>query len=141
MPTVDVGISAEQGHVRIRQLNLPNKGADVPLAGLPVALTDTAGIVRSPTISARRTPVHARCAESLAASLGRIVDDPRAMSRAARGELGGREAPWHWEHPAERGALLARLDVPLADIAVLRDARRVLVPALSKWLPRECWRP
>ena len=106
----DVGISAEQGHVRNRQLNLPNKALTYPLAGLPVALTDTAG--QRPLAedlgegALLFTPGDA---ESLAASLRRIVDDPRAMSRAREASWEAAKRRWHWEHPAERGALLATI--------------------------------
>src|SRR6185436_17019905 len=39
----DLGVSAERGPIRNRVLSLPNKAATYPLAGLPVALTSTAG--------------------------------------------------------------------------------------------------
>jgi glycosyltransferase involved in cell wall biosynthesis len=106
----DVGISAEQGHVRNRQLNLPNKALTYPLAGLPVALTDTAG--QRPLAddlgegALLFAPGDAHC---LAVSLGRIVDDPRAMSRAREASWEAARRRWHWEHPAERDALLATI--------------------------------
>lgn len=106
----DIGISAEQGHVRNRQLNLPNKALTYPLAGLPVALTDTPG--QRPLANDLGegallfTPGDA---QSLAVSLGRLAGDPRAMSRAREASWAAARRRWHWEHPEERGALLATI--------------------------------
>ncbi len=106
----DVGISAEGGQVRNRNLALSNKALTYPLAGLPVALTDTPGQRPLADDLGEGALLFAPGdAESLAASLGRIADDPRAMSRAREASWEAAKRRWHWEHPAERGALLATI--------------------------------
>ena len=106
----DVGISAEGGQVRNRRLALSNKALTYPLAGLPVALTDTPGQRPLADDLGEGALLFAPGdAHSLAASLGRIVDDPGAMSRAREASWEAAKRRWHWEHPAERGALLATI--------------------------------
>jgi glycosyltransferase involved in cell wall biosynthesis len=106
----DVGIAAEGGHVRNRHLSLSNKALTYPLAGLPVVLTDTPGQrPLADDLGEGALLFASGDAQSLAVSLGRIVDDPRAMSRAREASWGAAKRRWHWEHPAERGALLATI--------------------------------
>jgi glycosyltransferase involved in cell wall biosynthesis len=106
----DVGIAAESGHVRSRHLSLSNKALTYPLAGLPVALTDTPGQRPLADDLGEGALLFAPGdAQSLAASLGRITDDPRAMARAREASWEAAKRRWHWEHPAERGALLATI--------------------------------
>lgn len=106
----DVGIAAEGGHVRNRHLSLSNKALTYPLAGLPVALTDTPGQRPLADDLGEGALVFAPGdVQSLAVSLERIVDDPRAMSRAREASWEAAKRRWHWEHPAERGALLATI--------------------------------
>ena len=106
----DVGIAAEGGLVRNRHLSLSNKALTYPLAGLPVALTDTPGQRPLADDLGEGALLFAPGdVQSLAASLSRIVHDPCAMSRAREASWEAAKRRWHWEHPAERGALLATI--------------------------------
>ncbi len=106
----DVGIAAECGHVRNRSLSLSNKALTYPLAGLPVALTDTPGQrPLADDLGEGALLFVPGDVQSLAASLGRVVDDPRAMMRAREASWEAAKRRWHWEHSAERGALLATI--------------------------------
>jgi hypothetical protein len=104
----DLGVSAEQGHVRNRLLNLPNKATTYPLAGLPVALTDTAG--QSPLANdlGRGALVFAPGdAASLAEQLLPLMTDAARLADAREASWRAARARWHWDHELERGALLA----------------------------------
>jgi glycosyltransferase involved in cell wall biosynthesis len=106
----DVGIAAEGGLVRNRHLSLSNKALTYPLAGLPVALTDTPGQRPLADDLGEGALLFAPGdVQSLAASLSRIAHDPCAMSRAREASWEAAKRRWHWEHPAERGALLATI--------------------------------
>jgi glycosyltransferase involved in cell wall biosynthesis len=104
----DVGLALETGRPVSRQLCLTNKVFTYVLAGLAVAVTDTAG----------QRPVAEDLGEgavlykpgdtaALAAGLRHWADDGAALARAKRACWEAARRRWHWEHPAERGALLA----------------------------------
>ena len=104
----DLGVSAEQGHVRNRLLNLPNKATTYPLAGLPVALTDTAG--QSPLANdlGRGALVFAPGdAASLAEQLLPLMTDAARLADAREASWRAARTRWHWDHELERRALLA----------------------------------
>ncbi len=107
----DVGLAVESPHVLNRDLCSPNKPYTYLLAGLAVVLTDTAG----------QRPLAADLGEgaltyrpgdvgALAAGLRRWAEDKTALGAAkvAAWRAAGRR--WHWEHPAERGALLEAVE-------------------------------
>jgi glycosyltransferase involved in cell wall biosynthesis len=104
----DVGLSVESPHVLNRELCAPNKPYTYLLAGLAVVLTDTAGQrplaadLGEAAFSYRPGDV-----EALAKGLRRWAEDKQSLAaaKAAAWRAAGRR--WHWEHPAERGALLA----------------------------------
>jgi len=106
----DLGVSAEQGHIRNRLLNLPNKATTYPLAGLPVALTDTPG----------QRPLAADLGEgallfapgdheALAEQLLPLMADRDRLARAGQASWQAARRRWHWDHELERGALLAEV--------------------------------
>lgn len=110
----DVGLAVESPHVLNRDICSPNKPYTYVLAGLAVVLTDTAG----------QRPLAADLGEgafsyqpgdvgALAAGLRRWAEDKSALAAAkvAAWRAAGRR--WHWEHPAERGALLAAVEEAL----------------------------
>lgn len=107
----DVGLAVESPHVLNRDLCAPNKPYTYLLAGLAVVLTDTAGQrplaadLGEGALSYRSGDVGA-----LAAGLRRWAEDKTALAaaKAAAWHAAGRR--WHWEHPAERGALLAAVE-------------------------------
>jgi hypothetical protein len=103
----DIGISAEQGHPGNRALNLANKATTYILAGLPVALTDTAG--QRPLggdLGAGAIMFAPGDAQALAAGIDRLQRTRGAYAAAREASWRAARERWHWEHPLERGALL-----------------------------------
>jgi glycosyltransferase involved in cell wall biosynthesis len=104
----DLGVSAEQGHIRNRLLNLPNKATTYPLAGLPVALTNTAGQSELATDLGPGALVFAPGdAASLAEQLLPLMTNSSRRAEAREASWHAARTRWHWEHELERGALLA----------------------------------
>jgi glycosyltransferase involved in cell wall biosynthesis len=104
----DLGVSAEQLEVPNRALSLPNKALTYPLAGVPVALTNTAGheplaldLADGGLLFAPGQP------ESLAAQLLPLITDESRLAAARAASWRAARTRWHWEHQSERGALLA----------------------------------
>ncbi|MBI3403201.1 MAG: glycosyltransferase [Acidobacteria bacterium] len=102
----DAGWSGEELSFPNRAWCLGNKIFTYLAAGVPVILS--------------RTPAHAALArdlgeaacifdgvEDLAQVLRDLAADPARRCRARRAARGAAERRWHWEHPADRGALLA----------------------------------
>jgi glycosyltransferase involved in cell wall biosynthesis len=104
----DLGVSAEQGRVRNRLLSLSNKALTYPLAGLPVALTDTPGhrpLADDLGAGALVFPVGDH--ETLAGQLLQLMTDRERLAEAGDASWQAARRRWHWEHELERGALLA----------------------------------
>ena len=103
----DVGLSLEQDRVKNRALCLTNKACTYVLAGLPVALTRTPG---HEAFAADLGPGALVCrpgdVDALAAGFTRWARDRRLHGQAKVASWRAAERRWHWEHPAERGALL-----------------------------------
>lgn len=104
----DVGLALETGRPLSRQLCLTNKVFTYVLAGLAVAVTDTEG-QRPVAEDLGEGAVLYRPGDvaALAAGLRRWAEDGDALARAQRACWEAARRRWHWEHPAERGALLA----------------------------------
>ncbi len=111
----DIGLSLEQGHVLNRALCLTNKAFTCMLAGLAVVLTDTPG-----QVPLARDIGEAACvyrpgdAHALAAGLSAWANDPQRLLAARQASWAAATRRWHWEHPQERGALLAAVQRALA---------------------------
>ena len=104
----DLGVSAEQGHIRNKLLCLGNKATTYPLAGLPVALTDTAGQQPLAGDLGRGALVFAPGdAASLAEQILPLMTDRARLVEAREASWHAARTRWHWEHELERGALLA----------------------------------
>ena len=106
----DLGVSAEQGHIQNRTLNLPNKATTYPLAGVPVALTDTIGqhpLARD--LGAGALVFTPGDAESLAQQIRGLMSDPERIHEAREASWRAARTRWHWEHELERGTLLAAI--------------------------------
>ncbi len=104
----DLGVSAERGPIRNRLLSLPNKAVTYPLAGLPVALTNTAGQTPLANDLGNGALVFAPGdAASLADQLLPLMTDSRRLADAREASWHAARTRWHWEHELERGALLA----------------------------------
>ena len=103
----DLGIAAEQGPVRNHLLALSNKALTYPLAGVPVALTDTPG--QRPlamTLGEGGIVFVPGDAAALAEQLGSLMTDPAKLARARAASWEAARTRWHWQHELERGALL-----------------------------------
>lgn len=104
----DVGLALEQGQVLNRALCLTNKAFTYMLGGLAVAFTDTLGqrpLARALGEGAIIYPTGDY--RTLAEGLARWARDKAALGRAKRAAWEAARQRWHWEHAAERGALLA----------------------------------
>lgn len=103
----DVGLALEPPHVFNRRLCLSNKAFTYMLGGLAIAFTDTesqrplAGDLGAGAILHAPGDVGA-----LAAGLRRWAEDKALLHRARTAAWDAAARRWHWEHPAERGALL-----------------------------------
>ena len=111
----DLGVSAEQGHIRNRLLNLPNKATTYPLAGLPVVLTDTPGQrPLADDLGAGALVFSPGDHETLAGALAPLMADRDSLTRARDASWNAARTRWHWEHELERGALLSAVRSALA---------------------------
>jgi glycosyltransferase involved in cell wall biosynthesis len=103
----DVGLALENANSINNHLALSNKALTYAAAGLALVMTDSPGqqeLARDLGEGARVVPRHDVAA--LAAVLRDLAEDVEALTRARRAALEGARRRWHWEHPAERGALL-----------------------------------
>jgi glycosyltransferase involved in cell wall biosynthesis len=111
----DIGLSPEQEGVLNRALCLPNKPLTYLAAGLAVIATDTPGQrtlrdVAGEGIWWYRPGDIARVAEGLT----RWHRDRDLLLRARQCSRAAAEKRFHWEHPAERGALLQAIEAVFA---------------------------
>jgi glycosyltransferase involved in cell wall biosynthesis len=112
----DVGLSLEEGVTPTNLLTVSNKVLTYPLAGLPVALTDTPGqreLARDLGEGALVVPL--RDIALLAAGLKRWNEDRELLGRARVAAWEAARRRWHWEHQAERGALLEAVERALRE--------------------------
>jgi hypothetical protein len=117
----DVGLALEQTHVFNRTVCLTNKIFTYLAAGLAIAFTDTTGqrtLARDLGEAAFLYP--AGDVAALAGGLARWARDKAALGAAKRAAWEAARRRWHWDHPAEKGALLEAVRSTLAS----RDARR-----------------
>lgn len=103
----DIGLSLEDPAILNRALCLTNKALTYPLAGLAVIATDTEGhrpfMADVGSGGAMYPPGDLA---TLAAILRHWDHDRVALARAKAGAWAAARRRWHWEHAAERGALL-----------------------------------
>lgn len=103
----DIGLALEQAHVLNRALCLCNKPFTYMLAGLALVFTDTPGqrplaLDLGPGALLYRVGDH----KELAAGLKRWADHKDLLAKAKASAWQAARRRWHWEHPAEQGALL-----------------------------------
>jgi hypothetical protein len=110
-----VGLSPEQPSVLNRDLCVSNKVLTYLSAGLAVAATHTQGHAsvgaQSPGAIALYEPGDIT---GLAAVLRTWHDDREALCAARRAAWHAAQTRFHWEHPHERGALIAALEGAVA---------------------------
>lgn len=111
----DAGLAAEQEQPLNRRLCLTNKALTYILAGLPVAASATPG----------QTPLAQDLGEgaflyppgdvdALARGLQLWAGDRERLAHARTAAWEAARRRWHWEHPLERGALLAAVERALS---------------------------
>jgi glycosyltransferase involved in cell wall biosynthesis len=104
----DVGLALEQAHVLNRAICRTNKSFVYMLAGVAVAYTDTPGQHDlALDLGDGALLYEPGDVETLAAGLARWARDKTLLARAKAAAWAAGRRRWHWEHPAERGALLA----------------------------------
>jgi hypothetical protein len=106
----DVGIAIEVPERRSQELALTNKSLTYILAGLAVAITDTVGQHELGTDlgeGALLCPLGD--IDNLARGFKEWSDDPSALARAKEASWNAARTRWHWEHPEERGRLIAAI--------------------------------
>jgi glycosyltransferase involved in cell wall biosynthesis len=103
----DLGLASEQASTANRALCLSNKAATYPLAGLPVAITETPGQRRlAEDLGEGALRYEPGDVEGLCAQVSRLMADERAYERACRASWHAGTRRWYWEHESERGRLL-----------------------------------
>jgi hypothetical protein len=104
----EIGLALEETEVANRRLCLTNKAFTYMLAGLAVVFTDTEGQrPLAEDLGAGALLYRSGDHRALAAGLRRWYEEPDRLIAARRAAWGAAVRRWHWEHPAERGALLA----------------------------------
>jgi glycosyltransferase involved in cell wall biosynthesis len=107
----DVGLACDLGFSESNRLALSNKALTYPLAGLAVAISTTPGQAELARDLGEGAAVYAPGdAAALAAGLARWAADPALLARAKVRAWETARRRWHWEHPADRGALLAAVE-------------------------------
>ena len=107
----DVGLALEPGRFFNSAVCLSNKALTYMLAGLAVAFSDTPG--QHPLASNMEEAAVSYSpgdAAGLAAGLKRWATDKAALACAKKAAWSAAVRRWHWEHPLERGALLAAVE-------------------------------
>jgi hypothetical protein len=103
----DIGLALEPGFSRNNRIALSNKALCYVVAGLAVIFTDTPGhrtLAVDLGEAARMYPPGD--VGALARQLTCWADKTR-LARARQAAWAAAQRRWHWEHPLERGALLA----------------------------------
>jgi glycosyltransferase involved in cell wall biosynthesis len=112
----DVGLAVEPGSSINNRLALSNKAFTYILGGLALVLTDTPGHRPLASDAREGAVVYVPGAvPTLAAGLKRWADDKGILARARAASWQAARRRWHWEHPSERGALLAAVAKALAE--------------------------
>jgi hypothetical protein len=111
----DVGLSLEESHTLSRRLSLTNKALTYILGGLAVVLTDTEGqrgLARE--LGEGALMYREGDGRALAEGLKRWHQHPDRLLAARRASWAAASGRWHWEHPSERGALVAAVEKALS---------------------------
>ena len=104
----DVGLAIETDAVLNRRLCLTNKALAYVAAGLAVALTDTPGQRRLAADLGKGGFVYqAGDVRRLAEQLRSWSNDRSSLQQAKAASLAASRTRWHWDHPMEKGRLIA----------------------------------
>lgn len=102
----DAGFCGEEALVLNREWSLGNKVFTYLAAGVPILFSRTPAQIAI-TRDLGDAAVVYDDVDDLARILRELAVDPAARCRARRAARGAAERRWHWEHPSDRGALLA----------------------------------
>ena len=103
----DIGLSIETRAIPNRDMCLTNKSLTYMLAGLALVLTDTAGQRELlPDLDGGALMYPSGDAAALAEGLKRWDSDRSLLLDARQRSWAAAQNRWHWEHPAERDALV-----------------------------------
>jgi glycosyltransferase involved in cell wall biosynthesis len=104
----DAGLSLEQPVSANRLLCLTNKALTYLLSGLALVFTDTPGHrLLIEDLDGDAVVVPTRDSSALASGLDRLARDRGFLDRCRRRSWEAARRRWHWEHPEERGRLVA----------------------------------
>jgi hypothetical protein len=103
----DVGIAIENPERRSQELALTNKSLTYILAGLAVALTDTAGQHElAADLADEGLVLPVGDIDNFAKGLQRWSKDPESLARAKEASWEAAKTRWNWDHPSECRRLL-----------------------------------
>jgi hypothetical protein len=106
----DAGLSCEDSMVANRRLCLGNKIFTYLAAGVPVILSRTpAQVALARDLGPAAFVYECGDVAGLAVVLRRLRDEDGAREHSRSAAREAAERRWHWEHPADRGALLAEI--------------------------------
>ena len=106
----DAGLSCEESAVLNRGLSLCNKIFTYLAAGVPVILSRTpAQAALAQDLGPAALVYDGGDASGLADRLQRLASDAGLRRHAGAAARAAAERRWHWEHPADRGALLEEI--------------------------------
>jgi len=104
----DAGLSCEEPVVLNHRLCLGNKIFTYLAAGIPVILSRTpAQAALAQDLGSAAFSYECGDVGGLAQVLRRLRDEPGARAQSQSAARAAAERRWHWEHPDDRGALLA----------------------------------
>jgi len=104
----DVGLACEEPHALNRQMCLTNKIFTYLAAGIPMLLSRTKAQARlEPSLGEAAFGYDIGDVAGLAKTLRRLAGDAALRARARAAARAAAQRRWHWEHPEDRGALLA----------------------------------
>jgi glycosyltransferase involved in cell wall biosynthesis len=104
----DAGLACEEPYALNRQLCLTNKIFTYLAAGVPVLLTRTPAQARlEPVLGAAAFGYECGDVAGLAGTLRQLASDVALRRRSRAAAQAAAAERWHWEHPEDRGALLA----------------------------------
>ena len=110
----DAGLACEEPHTMNRRLCLTNKIFTYLAAGVPVVLSRTPAQARLES-DLRDAAFGYECGDTdgLACVIRRLATDATLRGRSRAAARAAAECRWHWEHPEDRGALLAAVGAAL----------------------------
>jgi glycosyltransferase involved in cell wall biosynthesis len=104
----DAGLACEEPFVLNKRFSLANKIFTYLAAGIPVILSRTPGHARiEPELGEAAFGFDCGDVQGLACVLRQLAGDPVLRRRSRAAARAAAERRWHWEHPDDRGALLA----------------------------------